>query len=65
MLGGLNSLYRHCDGEKLLNVVINISGVVVCFRYAITVWYFDSEERAEAKRRFKDLTGTNTQRTQL
>ncbi|KAF3845464.1 hypothetical protein F7725_008627 [Dissostichus mawsoni] len=26
-------------------------------RYAITVWYFDSEERAEAKRRFKNLTG--------
>ncbi|XP_039993110.1 egl nine homolog 3 isoform X2 [Xiphias gladius] len=25
-------------------------------RYAITVWYFDSEERAEAKRRFRDLT---------
>ncbi|KAF3845479.1 hypothetical protein F7725_008642 [Dissostichus mawsoni] len=25
-------------------------------RYAITVWYFDSEERAEAKRRFKNLT---------
>lgn len=27
-------------------------------RYAITVWYFDSEERAEAKRRFKDLTAS-------
>ncbi|MBN3300983.1 EGLN3 protein, partial [Amia calva] len=26
-------------------------------RYAITVWYFDSEERAEAKRKFRDLTG--------
>ncbi|XP_070776532.1 prolyl hydroxylase EGLN3 [Enoplosus armatus] len=25
-------------------------------RYAITVWYFDSEERAEAKRRFRNLT---------
>ncbi|KAM9842708.1 prolyl hydroxylase EGLN3 [Aulostomus maculatus] len=25
-------------------------------RYAITVWYFDSEERAEAKRRFRELT---------
>ncbi|XP_028293009.1 prolyl hydroxylase EGLN3 [Gouania willdenowi] len=25
-------------------------------RYAITVWYFDSEERAEAKRRFRALT---------
>ncbi|XP_047467883.1 egl nine homolog 3 [Mugil cephalus] len=24
-------------------------------RYAITVWYYDSEERAEAKRRFRDL----------
>ncbi|XP_041828764.1 egl nine homolog 3 isoform X1 [Melanotaenia boesemani] len=24
-------------------------------RYAITVWYFDSKERAEAKRRFRDL----------
>ncbi|XP_066525640.1 egl nine homolog 3 isoform X1 [Hoplias malabaricus] len=28
-------------------------------RYAITVWYFDSEERAEAKRRFRDLTATS------
>ncbi|XP_029585593.1 prolyl hydroxylase EGLN3 [Salmo trutta] len=27
-------------------------------RYAITVWYFDSEERAEAKRRFSDLTAS-------
>lgn len=25
-------------------------------RYAITVWYFDSVERAEAKRRFRDRT---------
>ncbi|KAL7379660.1 hypothetical protein ABVT39_003581 [Epinephelus coioides] len=25
-------------------------------RYAITVWYFDSEERAEAKKRFRDST---------
>ncbi|XP_059209591.1 egl nine homolog 3 [Centropristis striata] len=25
-------------------------------RYAVTVWYFDSKERAEAKRRFKELT---------
>uniref|UniRef100_A0A3B3W2Q6 hypoxia-inducible factor-proline dioxygenase n=1 Tax=Poecilia latipinna TaxID=48699 RepID=A0A3B3W2Q6_9TELE len=25
-------------------------------RYAITVWYFDSEERAQAKKRFRDLT---------
>ena len=36
--------------------------VVFCLRYAITVWYFDSVERAEAKRRFRDLTGTNTPR---
>ncbi|MEQ2204562.1 Egl nine 3, partial [Xenoophorus captivus] len=26
------------------------------FRYAITVWYFDAEERAQAKKRFRDLT---------
>ncbi|XP_068194734.1 prolyl hydroxylase EGLN3 isoform X2 [Antennarius striatus] len=26
-------------------------------RYAVTVWYFDSEERAAARRRFKDLQG--------
>ncbi|RXM95552.1 Egl nine-like 3 [Acipenser ruthenus] len=26
-------------------------------RYAITVWYFDVEERAQAKKRFRDLTG--------
>ncbi|XP_068593373.1 prolyl hydroxylase EGLN3 [Cebidichthys violaceus] len=30
-------------------------------RYAITVWYFDSEERAEAKRRFRDLTAPGLQ----
>ncbi|XP_041928911.1 egl nine homolog 3 isoform X2 [Alosa sapidissima] len=30
-------------------------------RYAITVWYFDSEERAAAKRRFRDLTGSSGQ----
>ncbi|XP_029900006.1 prolyl hydroxylase EGLN3 [Myripristis murdjan] len=30
-------------------------------RYAITVWYFDSEERAEAKRRFRDLTASTRQ----
>ncbi|XP_031583405.2 egl nine homolog 3 isoform X1 [Oreochromis aureus] len=30
-------------------------------RYAITVWYFDSEERAEAKRRFRDLTASKAQ----
>ncbi|XP_067335468.1 egl nine homolog 3 isoform X1 [Channa argus] len=30
-------------------------------RYAITVWYFDSEERAEAKRRFRDLTASTQQ----
>ncbi|XP_042629521.1 prolyl hydroxylase EGLN3-like isoform X1 [Cyprinus carpio] len=28
-------------------------------RYAITVWYFDSEERAEAKRKFRDLTANS------
>lgn len=30
-------------------------------RYAITVWYFDSKERAEAKRRFKDLAASTLQ----
>ncbi|XP_062863211.1 egl nine homolog 3 isoform X2 [Trichomycterus rosablanca] len=28
-------------------------------RYAVTVWYFDSEERAEAKQRFRDLTASS------
>ncbi|KAG7510715.1 egl nine-like 3 [Solea senegalensis] len=32
-------------------------------RYAITVWYFDSEERAEAKRRFKKLKVSNEQQS--
>uniref|UniRef100_A0A3P9HH57 hypoxia-inducible factor-proline dioxygenase n=1 Tax=Oryzias latipes TaxID=8090 RepID=A0A3P9HH57_ORYLA len=32
-------------------------------RYAITVWYFDSEERAEAKRRFQKVTATTHSRT--
>ncbi|KAI5611507.1 egl nine-like 3 [Silurus asotus] len=31
-------------------------------RYAITVWYFDSEERAEAKRRFRDSTEPRVRR---
>nr|XP_006632221.2 PREDICTED: egl nine homolog 3 isoform X2 [Lepisosteus oculatus] len=31
-------------------------------RYAITVWYFDSEERAEAKRKFRDLTASSQDR---
>uniref|UniRef100_A0A8C4VS51 hypoxia-inducible factor-proline dioxygenase n=1 Tax=Gopherus evgoodei TaxID=1825980 RepID=A0A8C4VS51_9SAUR len=26
-------------------------------RYAMTVWYFDAEERAEAKKKFRNLTG--------
>lgn len=37
---------------------------VMCLRYAITVWYFDSEERAEAKRKFRDLTGWFSQNHQ-
>ncbi|XP_055028748.1 prolyl hydroxylase EGLN3 isoform X1 [Misgurnus anguillicaudatus] len=32
-------------------------------RYAITVWYFDSEERAEAKRKFRDLTASSQERS--
>nr|XP_023689347.1 egl nine homolog 3 isoform X1 [Paramormyrops kingsleyae] len=32
-------------------------------RYAITVWYFDSEERAEAKRKFRDLTAISQDRS--
>ncbi|XP_026790110.1 egl nine homolog 3 isoform X2 [Pangasianodon hypophthalmus] len=32
-------------------------------RYAITVWYFDSEERAEAKRRFRDSTASSQSST--
>ncbi|MED6255415.1 Egl nine 3 [Ataeniobius toweri] len=31
------------------------------FRYAITVWYFDAEERAQAKKRFRDLTASTGQ----
>ncbi|XP_013885389.1 egl nine homolog 3 [Austrofundulus limnaeus] len=30
-------------------------------RYAITVWYFDSDERAQAKKRFRDLTASSAQ----
>ncbi|KAM9354345.1 LOW QUALITY PROTEIN: prolyl hydroxylase EGLN3 [Pholidichthys leucotaenia] len=33
----------------------------VITQYAITVWYFDSEERAEAKRRFRDLTASKAE----
>ncbi|KAF4084129.1 hypothetical protein AMELA_G00125140 [Ameiurus melas] len=32
-------------------------------RYAITVWYFDSEERAEAKKRFRDSTASSESST--
>ncbi|XP_017291182.1 egl nine homolog 3 [Kryptolebias marmoratus] len=30
-------------------------------RYAITVWYFDSDERAKAKKRFRDLTASSAE----
>ncbi|XP_041121051.1 prolyl hydroxylase EGLN3-like isoform X1 [Polyodon spathula] len=32
-------------------------------RYAITVWYFDAEERAQAKKRFRDLTASSQERS--
>ncbi|XP_033892616.3 prolyl hydroxylase EGLN3-like isoform X2 [Acipenser ruthenus] len=32
-------------------------------RYAITVWYFDVEERAQAKKRFRDLTASSQERS--
>ncbi|XP_008283105.1 prolyl hydroxylase EGLN3 isoform X2 [Stegastes partitus] len=32
-------------------------------RYAITVWYFNSEERAEAKRRFRKRTASKLQQS--
>uniref|UniRef100_A0A1A7YUD8 hypoxia-inducible factor-proline dioxygenase n=1 Tax=Iconisemion striatum TaxID=60296 RepID=A0A1A7YUD8_9TELE len=32
-------------------------------RYAVTVWYFDSKERAEAKKRFRDLTASSEQQS--
>lgn len=40
----------------------NIRGGKKCkvsffYRYAMTVWYFDAEERAEAKKKFRNLTG--------
>lgn len=46
--------------EKLNRCQNSVSKIILyCFRYAITVWYFDSDERAKAKQRFRDLTGTN------
>lgn len=30
--------------------------LLIFYRYAMTVWYFDAEERAEAKKKFRNLT---------
>uniref|UniRef100_A0A1A8SK67 hypoxia-inducible factor-proline dioxygenase n=3 Tax=Nothobranchius TaxID=28779 RepID=A0A1A8SK67_9TELE len=32
-------------------------------RYAVTVWYFDSKERAEAKKRFRGLTASGEEQS--
>ncbi|RLW10041.1 hypothetical protein DV515_00002164, partial [Chloebia gouldiae] len=34
-------------------------------RYAMTVWYFDAEERAEAKKKFRNLTDARKRETPL
>ncbi|NXW66208.1 EGLN3 protein, partial [Eurystomus gularis] len=34
-------------------------------RYAMTVWYFDAEERAEAKKKFRTLTDARNRETSL
>lgn len=31
----------------------------LCFRYAITLWYFDGNEKEEAVRRFQDASQSN------
>lgn len=43
-------LYFNIKSEKKCNVSF-------FYRYAMTVWYFDAEERAEAKKKFRNLTG--------
>lgn len=35
------------------------------YRYAMTVWYFDAEERAEAKKKFRNLTGMTLKNVHL
>lgn len=30
--------------------------LLIFYRYAMTVWYFDADERAEAKKKFRNLT---------
>lgn len=30
--------------------------LLIFHRYAMTVWYFDADERAEAKKKFRNLT---------
>lgn len=40
-----------------LVVILNLFLYLLIFhRYAMTVWYFDADERAEAKKKFRNLT---------
>jgi len=38
--------------------IINVF-VLILFRYAITLWYFDGNEKEEAGRRFQDASQSN------
>lgn len=53
-------LFLFCVQIKSCNINKQTNKQPCCFRYAITVWYFDSAERAEAKKRFRDLTGKSS-----
>lgn len=48
-----------CQGSILIAKVETntIFSFFFFYRYAMTVWYFDAEERAEAKKKFRNLTG--------
>lgn len=35
---------------------LNLFSLLIFYRYAMTVWYFDADERAEAKKKFRNLT---------
>lgn len=45
------------QGSILIAKVETNTNFSFFYRYAMTVWYFDAEERAEAKKKFRNLTG--------
>lgn len=51
-------LHKHKTPGLYFNCkCLNKHKISFLYRYAMTVWYFDAEERAEAKKKFRNLTG--------